>query len=149
MTANGKTAIILIKTHIHYVFCLVWQVSITQIYYIEMLVFPVQIRTMKHKYKLKYGITDEILDGSYESICKMIYLFWKSDDKRCVVAFDAVSVNAKISINQNRQVEGLFEELTIDKKLADLISENLDEFHNFYEEHHNEILKYFFAFYVL
>lgn len=30
-----------------------------------------QIRSMKHKYKLKYGITDEILDGSYESICKM------------------------------------------------------------------------------
>lgn len=78
----------------------------------------------------------------------MIHLFWKSDEKRCVFAVGAASVNAKISIDQNGQVEGLLEELTIDKKLADLISKNLDEFHNFYEEHHIEIVKYFFVFYV-
>ena len=104
-----------------------------------------QIRSMKQKFKLKYGITDEILDG-YESICKLNQLFWKSDDRRCVIAVDAASVNAKISIDSNGHVDGLLEELTIDKKLVDLISENLDDFHKFYETHHKEIVKYFFCF---
>lgn len=82
------------------------------------------------------------------SMVLMNQLFWKSDDRRCVIAVDAASVNAKISIDSNGHVDGLLEELTIDKKLVDLISENLDEFHKFYETHHKEIVKYFFVFYV-
>ena len=105
-------------------------------------------RNLKKKYREKFGITDKILDGSFESITTLIDLFWKNDDRRCIIAVDAASVNAKLLIHQDGKVEGLVEDCTIDKNLIDSISNNLDEFHKFYQKHHEEIVKYFFVFYV-
>ena len=105
-------------------------------------------RNLKRRFRLKYDITDDILDGSLDSISKLIDLFWKSEDKRCVIAVDAASVNAKLAVHSDGEVEGLTEEMKIDLDLVDLISENLEALYSFYELHHDEIARYFFVFYV-
>lgn len=93
-------------------------------------------------------INNSLSYTTFESITTLIDLFWISDDRRCVIAVDAASVNAKLVIHQDGKVEGLVENYTIDQKLIDSISTDLDEFHKFYEMHHEEIIKYFFVFYV-
>lgn len=47
----------------------------------------------KNKFKTQNGIDKNIFDGSLQSINQLIQLFWKSSDRRCVVAIDAASVN--------------------------------------------------------
>lgn len=60
-------------------------------------------------------IFENTLDGSLESIQKLIQLFWKSDDKRCVIAVDAAAIKAKITIHKDGVVDGLLEDLKIEK----------------------------------
>ncbi|KAK8836855.1 hypothetical protein M9Y10_037379 [Tritrichomonas musculus] len=55
-----------------------------------------QCRNLKKKFREKYGIIDNILNGSYESLSQLFSLFWKSQDKRFIVAVDTASVNAQV-----------------------------------------------------
>lgn len=105
-------------------------------------------RDLKNKFKLRYGIDENIFDGSYESISKLVRLFFNNDDKRCVLAVDAAAVNAKLTVHKDGSVDGLLSETKIDQDLVDLISSDLDAFHSFYELHRDEIVKYFFVFYL-
>lgn len=109
---------------------------------------PKTCRNLKNKFKDRFGLNENTLDGSLESIQKLIQLFWKSDDKRCVIAVDAAAVKAKISIHKDGVVDGLLEDLKIDKSLVELYSQNEDEFYSFYQFYHDEIVKYYFVFYV-
>lgn len=70
----------------------------------------------------------------------------KSEDQRCVVAVDAASVNTKLQIHKDGQVDGLLEELTIDSDIVDLTSTDIDILQSFYEMYHVQIAIYFFCF---
>lgn len=50
-------------------------------------------------------------------------------------------------MHKNGRIEGLMNELTIEKDLVELITKDPDEFHKFYDEHREEIVKYYFVFY--
>ncbi|KAK8887912.1 hypothetical protein M9Y10_038971 [Tritrichomonas musculus] len=93
---------------------------------------PRTCRNIKSKYRSKYGIGGDILNGSFESIKQLKELLWKSEDQRCVVAVDAASVNTKLQIHKDGQVDGLLEELTIDSDIVDLTSTDIDIFFVFY-----------------
>ena len=58
-------------------------------------------------------------------------LFKDTNDNRCVIAVDAAAVNAKLTVHKDGRIEGLMNELSIEKKLVDLITKNPDEFHKF------------------
>ncbi|KAK8853622.1 hypothetical protein M9Y10_017183 [Tritrichomonas musculus] len=103
----------------------------------------------KKKFKDQYGITDDIFNGSYLSINRLIKLFWKSEeDNKCIVAVDAASVKAKMTLHKDGTVEGLMHDLKIDLDDYDLITTNLDAYYSFFELHRDEIVKYYFVFYV-
>lgn len=107
-----------------------------------------QCRNLKKKFREKYGIIDNILKGSYESLSQLFSLFWKSQDKRFIVEVDTASVNAQVLIKKNGDVEGLLEDMKHESDLVDLYSTNTDEFYSFYMQNHDEIVKYFFVYYI-
>lgn len=94
-------------------------------------------RNKRDRIKAKYRINENILNGSFESIQKLIQLFWKS-----------TSINSKITIHKDGQIEGLLRDISIDTDLIDLITSNSDAFYAFYKLHQDEIIKYYFVFYV-
>ena len=106
------------------------------------------IRNYRNKFKEEYGISKDLFDGSCESIIKLLNLFWNGEDNRCVISIDAAAVNAKLTIHKDGLVEGLMDEITIEKELVQTITKNPDKFHEFYEEHKDEIVKYYFVIYL-
>ena len=70
------------------------------------------------------------------------------EDRRCTILVDAATVDAKINIHKDGNVEGLMDELQLDKELVTKITQNADEFHKFYQQHQQETIKYYFIFYV-
>lgn len=94
-------------------------------------------RNKRDRIKAKYRINENILNGSFESIQKLIQLFWKS-----------TAINSKITIHKDGQIEGLLRDISIDTDLIDLITSNSDAFYAFYKLHQDEIIKYYFVFYV-
>lgn len=107
----------------------------------------------KEKLRLKYDTNQNIFDGSIESIQKLTDLFLIDDDeendqKRYVIAVDAAAVDAKMVIHKNGDVEGLVDDIHIDEQIYDLITSDLNEFHKFFNEHHDKIVKYYFVFYL-
>lgn len=109
-------------------------------------VFP-SIRTClyyKQKLKIKYDINENLLDGSIESIQKLALLSLKDDEeeeeKRYVLAVNTAAIDAKILIHKNGDVEGLIGKYNIDQEMYKRIMTNLDSFHQFSNEHHDEIV---------
>lgn len=91
----------------------------------------------------------EHVKNSIESIQKLIVLFLGDiEDRRCTISVDAATVDAKINIHKDGNVEGLMDELQLDKELVTKITQNADEFHKFYQQHQQETIKYYFIFYV-
>lgn len=64
------------------------------------------------------------------------------------MAVDAASVKAKMTLHKDGIVEGLMQDLKIDLDDYDLITTNLDAYYSFFELHRDEIVKYYFVFYV-
>lgn len=102
---------------------------------------------IKNRYKEMHGIDETIFDGSCESIIKLLNMFWDSEDRKCVISVDAAAVNAKLTVHKDGRIEGLLDELTIEKELVESITKDPDEFHKFYDKHRDEIIKYYFVFY--
>lgn len=88
-------------------------------------------RNIRDRIKAKYRIDENILNGSFESFQKLIKLFWKSTDQRCVVAVDAAAINSKITIHKDGKIEALLHDISIDTDLIDLITSNSDAFYAF------------------
>ena len=113
--------------------------------------FPA-IRTCQNfrkKMKEQYEIDESTFDGSIESIQKLMVLFLGDiEDRRCVISVDAAAVDAKITIHKDGNVEGLMNKLQLEKELVTKITQSADEFHKFYQQHQQEIIKYYFVFYV-
>ncbi|KAK8899124.1 hypothetical protein M9Y10_001425 [Tritrichomonas musculus] len=105
-------------------------------------------RNIRKSLKEKYQIDNKIFDGTKESIKKLVDLFWNDKDKRCVVAVDAAAVNSKVTIHKDGRIEGLLTDLTIDTDLVETIINDPEAFHQFYKQHQEEIVKYFFVFYI-
>ena len=83
-----------------------------------------------------------------KSIKKLTRFLWKNDDKRCVVAVDAASVNAKMVLHKDGTVEGLMQDIKIEAEMYELITTNLEAYYSFFEQYRDEIVKYYFVFYV-
>lgn len=77
--------------------------------------FPsvITCRDLKNKFKLRYGLDENIFDGSNESIAKLVKLFFNNGYKRFVLAVDA-AVNVKLTIHKDGHVDGLLKETKID-----------------------------------
>ena len=101
------------------------------------------IITWRKKYISKYKIS---LDGKQESINTMIdaYITDKEDD-RVVLAIDAVSVSAQVSVSEDGDVKGLLYTKHVND--AQVILSTSKEFSKFVDEHQKEIIRYFFVIY--
>lgn len=105
--------------------------------------FPVwkTITRWRTKYIQKYRIC---LDGTPESIENMIASYMSDiEDKRVVLAIDAASVSARVSVSRNGEVKGLLETKWTDE--SDRILSSPQEFATFVHDHENEIIRYFFV----
>ena len=96
------------------------------------------------KYIQKYKIC---LDGSPESIENMIISYMSDiEDKRVVLAIDAASVSARVSVSHNGEVKGLLETKWTNE--SEKILSSPQEFAAFVKDHENEIIRYFFVVYI-
>ena len=110
-----------------------------------------QCKRIKNNYKKKFSIDSNILDGSIDSITKLIQLILSKDDilnKRAVIAVDAAAVNAKIIIHKNGNVEGLIEDSQISEEMTSEIIKYSESFDAFYHMNLDDITKYYFVFYL-
>lgn len=108
--------------------------------------FPVwkTIVRWRQKYIENYKIC---LDGSIQSIENMIVTNMSDvDDKRVVLAIDAASVTARVSVSKNGEVKGLL--TTKWTAESDKILSSPQEFAAFVNQHEHEIIRYFFVVYV-
>lgn len=122
-------------------------------HFVENFGFP-SFRTVQ-RYKsnilLESQISSSLLDGSEEHINKILTICWDFDpllDKRCVIAVDAASVTASISICKNGQANGLTYEYTIEDGMEEALSQGLDAFIEFVNVNKDDLCKYYFICYI-
>ena len=70
------------------------------------------------------------------------------DDKRVVIAIDAVSVSPNISVSIDGEVAGLVHLNHIDESDAIQIIRSPEDFASFVEAHTNQAIRYFFVLYL-
>lgn len=105
--------------------------------------FPVwsTIIRWRKKFISKYKIC---LDGTPESIQNMVDSYLgEIDDKRVVLAIDAASVSARVSVSSNGEVKGLLNTKWINNPNEVLSTPY--EFSTFVSSHEHEIIRYFFV----
>lgn len=115
--------------------------------------FPVfrTVQNYKKKSIDESGINISMLDGSVDSINKLLSFCWNKevdDDNRCVIAVDAASITASVVINKIGEVTGLTTHLKIEKAAREALAEGIDAFSEFIEANKSEICKYFFICYL-
>ena len=110
-----------------------------------------QCKRIKNHYKKEYSISSNILNGSIDSITKLIDMFYNRNDttkKRAVIAVDAAAISAKMLINRNGKIGGLIEDSQISEEMVFEITKYNDSFEAFYDMNLDDIAKYYFVFYI-
>lgn len=95
----------------------------------------------------KFGLREHFLDGTKESVEFMLNLYSKENINHHdgIIAIDAASVTASISVSKDGTVNGLMNSLKMDEGFSIMMKQSISTFSLFVELNKEEIIKYYFV----